>query len=76
MHLSLLVERFLLTKVSRVRNKDKPWFNCDCRRAFDLKQEAHFRWTRYLSRVNWGDFGHYHRRAIEVYAEAGRQLSV
>ena len=26
-HLSLLVERFVLTKVIRVRNKDKPWFN-------------------------------------------------
>ena len=28
-HLSLLVERFVLTKVIRVRNKDKPWFNDD-----------------------------------------------
>ena len=26
-HLSLLVERFVPTKVIRVRNKDKPWFN-------------------------------------------------
>ena len=45
-HLSLLVERFVPTKVIRVRNKDKPWFNADCRRAFDLKQEAHRRWSR------------------------------
>ena len=38
MHLSLLVERFAPTKVIGVRNKDKPWFNDDCRLAFDIKQ--------------------------------------
>ena len=38
MDLSLLVERFVLTKVIRVRNKDKPWFNDDCRLAFDIPQ--------------------------------------
>ena len=37
-HLSLLVERFVLTKVIRVCNKDKPWFNGYCRLAFDIKQ--------------------------------------
>ena len=30
----------------RPRNKDKPWFDDQCRRAFDLNQEAHLRWTR------------------------------
>ena len=67
-HLSLLVERFVPTKVIRVRNKDKPWFNNDCRRAFDLKQEAHHRWTRDRTLVNWDEFVHYHRRANAVYA--------
>ena len=38
MHLSMLVERFVPTKVIRVRDKDKPWFNDDCRLAFDIKQ--------------------------------------
>ena len=33
-----------------MHNKDKPWFNDDCRRASDLKQEAHLRWTRDRSR--------------------------
>ena len=37
-HLSLLVERFVRTKVIRVRNKDKPWFNNDFRLAFNIKQ--------------------------------------
>ena len=51
-HLSLLVECFVPTMVIRVRNKHKSWFNDDCRRPFDLKQKAHFRWTRDHSRVN------------------------
>ena len=52
-HLSLLVGRYVPIKIIRVRNKDKPWFYDQCRGAFDLKQEAHIRWTRDLSRVNW-----------------------
>ena len=51
MHLSLLVVRFVPTKVIRVHNKDKPWFNDDCRLAFDIMQGAHFRFTRVRSRV-------------------------
>ena len=76
MHLSLLDERFVLTKVIRVRNKDKPWFNDDCRRAFDLKQEVHLWWTRDRFRVNWDEFVHYLRKAYAVYANAMRQFSV
>ena len=36
-HLSLLVWRYVPTKVMHVRNKDKPWFDDQCRSAFDLK---------------------------------------
>ena len=76
MQLSLLVERFVPTKVIRVRNKDKPWFDYDCRLAFDIKQGAHLRWTRDLSRVNCDEFVHYPRRANAVYAETMRQFNV
>ena len=57
-HLLLLVGRLVLTKVIRVRNKDKPWFDDQCRHAFGLKQEAHLRCTRDRSRVNWEEFVH------------------
>ena len=67
-HLSLLVERFVPTKVIRVRNKDKPLINDNCRLAFDIKQGSHLRWTRDRSRVNWDEFVHYQRRANAVYA--------
>ena len=51
--LSLLVGRYIPTKIIRVRNKDKPWIDDKCRHAFGLNQEAHLRWTRDRSRVSW-----------------------
>ena len=55
-HLSLLVGRYVPTKVIHVCNKDKPWFADQCRHAFILKKEAHLRWTRDRSRVNCEEF--------------------
>ena len=74
-HLLLLVGRFIPTKIVRVRNKDKPWFDDQCRHAFGLKQEARLRWTRDRSRVNWEEFVHCQVRANETYSEAKRQFS-
>ena len=74
-HLLLLVGRFVPTKIIRVRNKDKPWLDDQCRHAFGLKQEAHLWWTRDRSRVNWEEFVHCQVRANETYSEAKRQLS-
>ena len=42
-HLSLLVGRYVPTKVIRVLNKDKSWFDDQWRHAFGPKQEAHLR---------------------------------
>ena len=41
------------TKVIRVSNKDEPCFDDQCRYDFGLKQEAHLRWSRDRTRVNW-----------------------
>ena len=49
----IVVGRFVPTKIIRVGNKDKHWFDYQCRHAFGLKQEAHLRWTRDRSRANW-----------------------
>ena len=71
----LVVGRYVPTKVIRVHNKAKPWFDDQCRHAFDLKQEAHLRWTRDRSRVNWAAFVRYQVRAKETYSEAKHQFS-
>ena len=75
-HLSLLVGRYVPTKIIPVRNKDKPWFDDLCRRAFDLKHTAHLRWTRDRSMVNWEEFVHCQVRDNEAYSEAKHQFSV
>ena len=71
----LLVRRLVPNKVIRVRNKDKPWFDDQCRHAFVFKQAAHLRWTRDLSRVNWEGFVRCQVRTNETYSEAKRQFS-
>ena len=63
------------TEVIRVRNKDKPWLDDQCRHAFSLKQEAHLRWTRDCSWVNFEKFVRCQVRANKTYSEAKRQLS-
>ena len=72
--LSLLVGRYVPTKVIRVRNKDKPWFDDPCRQAFVLKHEAHLWWTRDRSRVNWNEFVRCQVRAMKPIL--GGQTSV
>ena len=61
--------------IIRVRNKDKPWFDDLCRRAFNLKQEA-LQWTRDCSWVNWEEFVRCQVGANKTYLEAKHQFSV
>ena len=58
-----------------MRNKDKPWFDDQAGMFLCLKQEAHLRWTRDCSRVDWDEFVHSLVRANETYSEAKRQFS-
>ena len=55
--------------------RDKPWFDNQCRRAFDLKQEVHLWWPRDRSRINWEEYVHCQVRANGTYSEAKRQFS-
>ena len=75
-HHSLLVGRYVPTKVIRVHNKDKPWFDDQCRDGFGFKQKAHLLWTLDRARVNWDGFVLYQVRANETYSEAKRKFSV
>ena len=58
-----------------MRNKDKPLIDDQCRHAYGLKQEAHLRWTRDHSRVNWEEFVRCQVRANEPYLVAKHQFS-
>ena len=74
-HFLLLIGRFVPTKIIRVHNKDKLWFDNQCRHAFGLKQEAHLRWTHDRCRVNFEEFLHRQVRANETYSQAKHQFS-
>ena len=49
-----------------MHNKDKSWFDDQCRRAFDLKQEVHPLWTRDRSQINLEAFVLCQLRANEL----------
>ena len=59
-----------------MRNKNKPWFDDQCRRVFGLKQEAHLRWTHDRFPVNLEEFVLSQVRANKTYSEAKRQFSI
>ena len=58
-----------------MHNKDKHWFDDQCRHAFGIKQEAHVWWTGDRTRVNWEEFIHSQVRANETNSEAKSQFS-
>ena len=74
-NLSLLVGRYVPTKVIREHDKDKPWLDCQCRHYFGLMQEAHLRWTSDRSRVNCEEFVRCQVKANETDSEAKRQFN-
>ena len=51
----------------RTRRGDYPWFDDECRRAFDDKQEAYHVWLRDRTPVNWQNFRHRQQEAKTVY---------
>jgi hypothetical protein len=43
-HTATAIERFVPKSTLLLRSRDKPWFDVECRRAFDAKQEAYHSW--------------------------------
>ena len=72
-HQYLLARRYVSTKVIREPNKDKPWFDDECRHAFILKQETHLLCTRDRSQVNWKEFVRCEVRPNVPYKKAMKQ---
>ena len=75
-HLSLLVGRMYRPRSSVYRIRINLGLTIKCRSAFDLKPEAHLRWTRDRSRVNWEEFVRCQVRSNEAYSVANHLFSV
>ena len=67
--LGILRRRVPVRKL-RIRSNDKPWFDAECRGAYDLKQTAYREWSRDRSVLKWNNFLALRTRAEQVYDDA------
>ena len=58
------------TKTIKIRSKDKPWFDAECRVAYDEKQAACRRWQRSRVRENYISYVEARDQAEDIYAAA------
>ena len=70
-----IIDRYVPSRVVTFRNKDKAWFNNDCKRAYLEKQEAYNLWKRNRSDLTWSNYVRLRSVAQEVYAEAERDYN-
>ena len=65
-----IIDRRIPSRILRHRQKDKPWFNDTCQRAYDDKQEAYRLWTRNRSLPHWNNYINLRNEANLVYTAA------
>lgn len=70
-----IMNRRIPSRIVNFRNKDKAWFDNDCKRANLEKQEAYNLWKRNQSELTWNNFVHLRSVAKEVYASAEREYN-
>ena len=70
-----IIERHIPSRIVTFRNKDKAWFNAECRCAYLDKQEAYHLWQRNRSQLTWNQFTRHRAVAEEVYASAERKYN-
>ena len=70
-----IIDRHIPFRNITFRNKDKAWFNDNCRRAFLEKQEAFNLWRRNRSDLTWNNYIRLRSDANEVYRVAEREYN-
>ena len=70
-----ILDKRIPSRVVTFRNKDKAWFNNDCKRAYLEKQEAYNLWKRNRSDLIWNSYVQLRSAAQEVYAFAEREFN-
>ena len=61
-------------RVILIRSRDKPWFDAECCRAYELKQRVFSAWRRLRSNEAFGQFRGAQRNAKSVYIAAQRNF--
>ena len=70
-----LIDKHIPSRLVHFRNKDKAWFNYDCRRAHLAKQEAYRLWQRNRSDLTWANYTRLRAVAQNVYTSAERDYN-
>ena len=70
-----IVERFVPMATVRRRMGDSPWFDNECRRAFERKKTAYSQWCRSRSGFDWDQLLLARRNAEVCYAAAKSRYS-
>ena len=70
-----IIDRHIPSRIVTFRNKDKAWFNSDCKRAYLEKQEAYNLWKRNRSNLTWNNYIQLRSVAQDVYEIAEREYN-
>ena len=65
-----IIEKHVPSRILHFRLKDKAWFDDNCRRALQDKQEAYFYWRGNHSDLTWNNYTRLRAHAQSVYASA------
>ena len=70
-----IIDRRIPSRVINFRKNDKAWFNNECRRAHQEKQEAYHLWRRNPSDLTWNSYVRLRAAASRVYASAEKEYN-
>ena len=73
--LSTIIEKHVPSRILQYRFKDKAWFDDECRRALQEKQEAYFYWRSNRSDLTWNNYKRLRAQAQIVYDNAERNFN-
>ena len=63
-----IIDRRVPFRMINFRNKDKAWFNDNCKQAHHEKQEAYHLWRRNPSHLTWSNYTELRAAASAIYA--------
>ena len=70
-----IIEKHVPSRILHFRLKDKAWFDDNCRRALQDKQEAYFYWRGNRSDLTWNNYTRLRAHAQSVYASAEKNYN-
>ena len=70
-----IIDKHIPFRIIHFRTKDKAWFNDECKRAYQEKQEAYQFWRRNRSDLTWNNYTRLRAIAQEVYTSAEKEYN-